>query len=281
MAFWIPDSRCIQCAVLNEQLRSPLQIASENPYGRNGSSVTTTQQLAGITAQHNEIVKRVVNGSLDADHVRDALQLIIEKKFPVTGQGVNVAWQAPSWYISPEAQLERARELWPDTILPEIPAEFVPQTGTEVLLLHVPRPFDELWDKAVAPVGYTKFRTGVMKSGRANLRLAPNVIDRTEPVWLAFDPEANKGKRPDSLWGKPNLAAGEVLSALIQFPGWCLSWFNGASAPNLSGYQLKYQKNWSLVPYLDRWDGTRQLRLDAYWADSDGPDWASPSVREC
>jgi hypothetical protein len=72
-----------------------------------------------------------------------------------------------------------------------------------------------------------------------------------------------------------------VLSAVIQFPDWPLAWFHGASAPNLSGYQLKYDGVWSHVPYLLRFDVSRQLELNAYWAvNADGP-WSSPSVREC
>ena len=43
--------------------------------------MTTIEQLAGITSQHNEIVKRVGNGSLDPVAVKRALQDIIEGKF--------------------------------------------------------------------------------------------------------------------------------------------------------------------------------------------------------
>ena len=187
----------------------------------------------------------------------------------------------PSWYVSPEQQLTRARQLWPNVVLPDPPKEFTPRTKSEVLLLHVPDSFDSLWDKVVAPTGYTKYRWEGVKSDKRNLRLAPNKVEYTEPVWLAFDPERGKGKRPDSFWGQADTAASEVFSALIQFPEWSLAWFNGASAPNLTGYQLKYDGNWSLVPYLFRWDGDRQLKLCAYWAGCGGGLWSSPSVREC
>ena len=72
-----------------------------------------------------------------------------------------------------------------------------------------------------------------------------------------------------------------MFSALIQFPEWSLAWFNGASAPNLSGYQLKYDGNWSLDPYLYRWDGGRRLELYGHWADRRRDGWSSPSVSEC
>ena len=187
----------------------------------------------------------------------------------------------PSWYISPEQQLDRARQLWPNAVLPEPPKEFTPRTKSEVLLLHVPDTFDSLWDKVVAPEGYTKYRWEGVKADKRNLRLSPNKREYTEPVWLAFDPEHGKGERPDSFWGQADIAASEVFSALIQFPEWPLAWFNGASAPNLSGYQLKYDGNWSDVPCLGRWDVVRQLDLLDGWAGGRYGYWSSPSVREC
>ena len=238
--------------------------------------MTTIEQLAGITSQHNEIVKRVGNGSLDPTAVKRALQDIIEGKLPPMQN-----WNAPTWWRTPELQLARARQLWPNAVLPEPPKEFTPRTKSEVLLLHVPDTFDNLWNLVNAPEGYTKYRWEGVKSDKRNLRLAPNKVEYTEPVWLAFDPERGKGERPDSFWGQADTAASEVFSALIQFPEWSLAWFNGASAPNLSGYQLKYDGNWSLVPCLDRWGDDRQLGLYDYWAADRDDYWSSPSVREC
>lgn len=237
--------------------------------------MTTIGQLAGITAQHNEIVKRVSNGSLDPAAVKRALQDIIEGKLPT------LTWSPPTWWRTPEQQLARARQLWPNAVLPEPPEGFTPRTKSEVLLLHVPDTFHFLWDKVVAPTGYTKYRWVGVKADKRNLRLAPNKVEYTEPVWLAFDFEYGKGETPDSLWGNANLAASEVFSALIQFPEWSLAWLNGASAPNLSGYQLKYDGNWSCVPYLRRWDDGRQLKLFGLWAGRRYDGWSSPSVREC
>ena len=237
--------------------------------------MTTIEQLAGITSQHNEIVKRVGNGSLDPAAVKRALQDIIEGKLPT------LTWNPPTWWRTPEQQLERARQLWPNAVLPEPPKGFTPRTKSEVLLLHVPDSFDSLWDKVDAPMGYTKYRWDGVKANKRNLRLSPNKREYTEPVWLAFDPEHGKGERPDSFWGQADIAASEVFSALIQFPDWPLAWFNGASAPNLTGYQLKYDGSWSGVPYLYRWDGGRQLRLSVLWADGRHDRWSSPSVREC
>lgn len=215
---------------------------------------------------------RIGNGSLDPIAVRRALQDIIEGKLPPN---------PPTWWRTPEQQLARARQLWPNAVLPEPPKEFTPRTKSEVLLLHVPDSFDSLRDKVVAPTGFTKYFWEGVKADKRNLRLSPNKREFTEPVWLAFDPEHGKGERPDSFWGQADIAASEVFSALIQFPEWSLAWFNGASAPNLTGYQLKYDGNWSHIPCLDRLDGTHLLRLDGYGAGLRFDDYSSPSVREC
>ena len=188
----------------------------------------------------------------------------------------------PSWWRTPEQQLARARQLWPGIALPEPAKEFVSRTSAEVLLLHVPDTFDSLWSKVVAPEGYTKYRWEGVRSDKRHLRLAPNVPNRTTPVWLGFDPEHGKGKRPDSFWGQPNLAASEVLSALIQFPDWPLAWYkDGVSAPNLTGYQLKWDTAWSGVPCLSRWDDGRRLKLHDNWAGFAYGLWSSPVVRQC
>ena len=185
-----------------------------------------------------------------------------------------------SWRVSPEQQLVRARQLWPNVILPA-PKEFIPRTKSEVLLLHVPDTFDSLWGKVDAPTGYTKHQWTSVKSDKLNLRLSPNKREFTQPVWLAFDPEHGKGERPDSFWGQSNLAASEVLSALIQFPNWSLSWFNGASAPNLTGYQIRFDgTGWSNMPYLYRLNRDCLL-LRARSASSVDSNCASPSVRVC
>jgi hypothetical protein len=236
--------------------------------------VTTIEQLTGITSQHNEIVKRVGNGSLDASGVKRALQNIIEGKLPTTAD-----WSPPVWWRTPEQQLARARQLWPDAFLPEPPKEFTPRTKSEVLLLHVPDSFDNLWNLVDAPTGYTKYRwAGIMYDER-NLRLAPGKIESMGPVWLAFDPEHGKGERPP-FWGQADLAASEVFLALIQFPEWPLEWPNEASSPCLSGYRLKYRGTWH-IPCILLSTNDRQLELEAVvgtWS-TDGN--SSPTVREC
>ena len=44
--------------------------------------------------------------------------------------------------------------------------------------------------------------------------------------------------------------------------------------------RLRYT-DWSLVPFLSRWDDDRQLKLNDNWADNRNDNWSSPSVRDC
>lgn len=238
--------------------------------------MATTRQLVGITSQYNEIVKRVGNGSLDPIVVKQALQDIIEGKLP---QMQN--WNPPTWWRTAEQQLERARQLWPNAVLPEPPKAFAPRTKSEVLLLHVPDSFDSLWDKVVTPESCPKYRWDAVKSDPANLRLAPGKVDYTELVWLGFDPEYGNDERPDSLWGQANLAGCEVFSALIQFPNWHFSWLSTSAAPNLSGYQLKDDEGWLCVPTIYKRNKNSALHLSSARAFLQDNYWASPSVREC
>jgi hypothetical protein len=199
-----------------------------------------------------------------------------------------VSWPRwPLWYVSPAGQLAHARYLWPDDLLPKLPKSFQPKTPTELLLLHVPRPFDYLWKAVVAPAGYSKY-------SREEEWEIHSVSDElyTEPVWLAFDPEYGRGESSQSLWAqcqpKPRLAGAEVLSALLQFPRWASAWPE-AAAPNLSAYRIDDGLPSLRVPSVRRWDGGRHLALVAFPAgresnsksDCQQSYWASPSVREC
>jgi hypothetical protein len=265
----------------------------------------TTEKLVGITAQHNEIVKRVGNGSLDPDNVRKALQRIIEGKFfdqlpaPVAASGT------PSWYVLPEQQLERVAQLntdlkWGFGNVADlaVPEDFVPRTSTEVLMLNICLPrrdkqsglhrtFDELWSLIQAPQGYSKYRWDALKATAKLLRQAPGYSHDVEVGWIALDPNAYHGLSPEAALeqSKNNgvrLAGTEVLMAALLFPDWVSSW-NGTTNPypNLSGIQFYWNSGWSSVPYLDRWGDDRRLRLRARRADGSHAYWASPSVREC
>lgn len=164
---------------------------------------------------------------------------------------------APSWHVPPMLQLKRARKLWPGATLPEPPAHFVPRTRTEVLLLHVPDKLLRLWEMVPSP----KYCDAKLENlgHKCQLRPAPNKIVHTRPVWLGFDFEYGKGARPVDLWGQPDLAGPEVLSAAIQFPElWSDLELIGGSvyrSLNLSGYQLNCGEGWTLVPCMSHYVG--------------------------
>lgn len=276
-------------------------------YGRNRSAMTSIDKLVGITAQHNEIVKRVGNGSLQPDDVRRALQNIIEGKF-VEPRGITVVTSVlvkqPSWYVSPERQLERVIQLnaerrWVLSMSDVRPIlEFTPRTETEVLLLTICLPtlgrksglhrtFDELWNTIDEPQSYTKWRCDELKSDSNHLRLAPGHKHTPGIRWVAFDPNAYHGLSPEAALEQSKtdglqLAGTEVLMAALLFPTWATSW-DGKSSPylNLSGLQFYWVTDWSRVPYLYRWNDAHRLRMHASWAGNVGGRWSSPSVREC
>jgi len=188
-------------------------------------------------------------------------------------------WTPPTWWRTPEQQIMRARQLWPDAILPELAERFTPRSAFEIPVLHVSDTFDALWDMAVAPPGYTKCRWASLKPNMLDIRLVPNALVYRAPTWVAINPEHGKRIAPNILWGRPNLASSEVLSLLIQCPDWPLAWGNGASAPNLRGYQVNCNE-WLDIPFLDLNQEDRKLELGCVdWASNSGDRWASPSVR--
>lgn len=187
-------------------------------------------------------------------------------------------FEPPWWWCEYTDQMRRARQTWGDIELPEPPRVFRPRTATEVPLLHVPREFGELWRAVEPPSGYAKEASHVRSDPRL-LRLAPNVYDYTRPVWLAFDPEYGRGKPVEELWGDPELAGQEVLSGLLQFPKWSLTWFKRGAAPNLSGIQLKRKGRWTDVLYIHRSEQMGNLKVYAGSAREVYGPYASPRVR--
>ncbi len=199
------------------------------------------------------------------------------------------------WQREPTLQLARARELWPDVLLPDLPVNFERISASEVLLLHVPGNFDSLWDKVDPPGGYTKDRIGGVRSGGQRLRLLPTVPWHTEPIWLGFDSYGGDCYGDNQFYP----AASEVLSALIQFPDWPLSWFTGpdgpmtgeygqdfskfAKAPIIGGYEMNNGVNWSNKLVMHRWDGGRSLILEtcsrSTASELANSCWATPRIR--
>ncbi len=262
------------------------------------AAIVSEDILRGIR-QLRELEDRFLNESLDPRKCRSTLQDIIEGKFATTA--------TPSWSVSPEEQIEKVsaflglhggQDGFRPADIPSIPANFQSRTDTEVLLLTVMLPdkgrvkglqrtFDAWWDFTVPPNGLAKCRWEELKSDSKHLRLAPGVMYVPGIRWVAFDPNTYQGKSPEQALAQSKvdstvLAHVEVLVAAALFSDWVASW-NGSNSPypNLSALQLHWNTGWSGVPYLSRWDGSRQLKLFANWADSAFDHWSSPVVREC
>lgn len=193
----------------------------------------------------------------------------------------------PAWYEMPANQMKRANRLWATVALAKTPAG--PYWGEDVdgkwvMLLHVPRSFDELWSVVEAPADYSKYRQEGLKSDVSHLRLTSNVPDREHPVWLRFYYAAHQGIRPDYLVGRADLAASEVLSALIQFPDWAAAWnLTDTPSPWLPGFRARFgvESDWSRIPYVNRSSSRHQLTLCTQLGYTSDLEMCSPIVKEC
>lgn len=255
----------------------------------------STDQLFTAQRRNNEIWRRLQAGSLNVEDLLNVQQGLLDGVYstrPVL----------PPWYTSPESRLEWARQLnverdWDfrDEDFPLIPED---RTKRWLLVIKLPdkgkrkglqRTFDDRWDLAEAPEGYTKWCRPDFRTDPDHLRMAPGYDFTPGITWVEFDPEAFQGKSPEAALersqdGNSRLAGTEILDAIWQFPDWLLTWFmDGKPAPNLSGLQFRWDKgsSWSLVPYLHWWDDDRRLELGAGWAGLANGYWASPVVREC
>lgn len=264
-----------------------------------------------LSDQLAEVYRVTSNGTRDFSNVRKALQDIIEGKFPEIKPPeaaiTHVLAKQPTWYVPLEQQLKQVQAFnaaldwgFQDSDFPAPPG-FRPSDPNEVLLLVVSLPvkgrkpglhrtFDELWNLIEAPDGYEKWRWDELKATTKLLRQTSGYIHTPGIRWVVFNPNAYHGKSPRkalelSKADNVQLAGTEVLMAALLFPDWATSWNGNTSQwPNLSGLQFNYDgdsTDWSDVPYLRRWDGARQLRLHARWADFSHVIWSSPSVREC
>lgn len=119
------------------------------------------------------------------------------------------------------------------------------------------------------------------------IRLAVNVPDRRRPVWLGFDYRANWSESPCYLFRQPDLAASEILSAVIQFPDWLFTESTTTPWPHIAGFEASRNgAYWAEIPYLklrsdgptpELWLSQRRLRSAAGRLKGQ---WVSPTVRE-
>ena len=256
------------------------------------------ETLGKLARQQNDLFRRVREGSLDPERVFAGVQAIIEGNFPET---IPVS---RAWYVSPEQQLEKVRQLnseykwgFEESDFPSEIPEFTPRTSTEWLLLVVylpdkgkvkglQRTFNAWWDVMTAPDGFDKVRWEKLDSDPKHLRLVSGTEHQPGIRWVVIDPNANPGLSPEaalkSVTEVTSLAGVEVLALAALCPGWVTSWNGkGSPFPNMSGLQFYYNSAWSLVPCIRRWVDYRMLKLDAYWAGDASSGWASPAVRKC
>lgn len=236
--------------------------------------MTDKKYMREIIDKYVEIVERINNGSLDSTVVTREFQSIIDTKSNVC------SWVPPRWWTCPEQQLECAHKLWPGRQLPKPPDNFIARTETEVLLLHVPASFNTLWGMVRSPGGYdTISRVNFLGLNQRNIRLASRDHAYVHPVWLRFDPAHGKGMSPSSFVGRSDMAAGEVLSALIQFPGWPATWRYGDSGFLLAGYQAKVGDSWLHTPAITL--GKEGLTLQCFSASVSRRGMSVPTAQLC
>ena len=236
---------------------------------------STIKQLAIIAGQYGDIVKRISDGTLDAVDVKYKLMNIVESEYSA------LDWTPPDWWRTYEQQIACVRKFLPGISLPRLPRKFTPQTEHEVPMLHVPGLYNKVWGETNPLMNFDKYDwENNRNSFKTPVRLAPNKVKFTEPVWLGFGPERGRGGRPDSFWNRDDIAADEVFSALIQFPEWPLTWGLCGSGPNLTGYQVEYRNmgEWSGVLGLEWW-GDHQGGLFLEWGDKAERGRTNPSVR--
>lgn len=261
---------------------------------------------------NGDLLKALLEAGSSLQQVdREAFQTLLHPSLVSTRIGhsvVEAAWaqpswqsglsQLPSWYCSPEKQLEKAyaANAQRDWGFAESDFPTVPEDLTKLWLLVIKlsgkgrkkalqRTFDDRWELVQSPGGYTKWRDAEFRTDPNHLRMAPGYDFTPGITWVQFDPEAFPGKSPKTALAEGDgwLAGTEVLDAIWQFPDWPLSWFrDGKCAPNMSALQFRWDKEaaWSHVPFVHRWDGGRQLELYARLAGYAAPRWASAVVRE-
>ena len=135
--------------------------------------------------------------------------------------------------------------------------------------------------------GYKKTCWSELQFKENTVRLISNYDYKPGIRWIIVDTKSYHGKSctqaEESVMRNGEVLAGpEVLMLLAQCPEWAESW-NGKNSPypNVTALQMVYGGDWASSAFVNRWDADREVRLDAYWSDYAGSDWACPSVREC
>lgn len=218
----------------------------------------------------------------------------------------------PSWYVTPQGQVQTLLRLFPrvqPSAIPAAPRSFTQRTPTEVPLLAayfpkksfhtgLERTFDIWWNHITPPADFPKYRDRDLESDGNHLRLAPHHVHVPGIRWVAFDHRGYTWS-PESALGLAiekgrRLAGTEVLMAATLFPQWISSWRGDGSAPfpQMSGLQCynKRESSWSDVPCLrpirfgplmTHANSIGQLMMYAICGRPHGVEWSSSLVRVC
>lgn len=175
-------------------------------------------------------------------------------------------------------QAERAYRLFGVSI-PDCKLNFASFASDDQVLLHIPGPMHKLWYVVPSLEALGGYRRDYWSVDSDLVSLAPGVLERTDSVWLRFNSGHGRGQSASENWGNPRLAGPEVLSALIHYPEWALSWSSSVPAPILGGYRVNHEKGLS-VPYLRRDDKSKKVSLRLLLATGSHKNWALPTVSE-
>lgn len=247
--------------------------------------MTTIEQLGGLTTQHNEIIKRVVNGSLNPISVKRALQSIIEGASKAPSVVERVEQQLDTWKNLGVVVTDEQRE----HILQQADA-FKPLTASDEPLVTggfgYNRPsmiVKKLYDAFTQPDGYTK--TNYVND--VKLRSARGMKSTGGLRLVHYDPNAYVGLSPEAALmaakqDKLRLAGIEALEWLVLNPQPGLTWDGKINFYlNLSGLQCLYRSGWTDVPCLLLYGDERQFKFESRWGSHIDVECSSPVVREC
>ena len=178
-----------------------------------------------------------------------------------------------TWRLDVKTQVKTVQLFWPEVSIPP-PPDFQPLTATEILVLHVVKPCEDIWDCLMPSQG--------VDLAKIPADLDYQALDHVRPYqsavsWIGFDPYARIGVSPESVKYRLDLPGAEVLSALMHYRLWprtCLQ--TGAPMPLLAG--LRHQGK---VPRLEISSKTKLARISLVLEDASfhGPNFGIPSVR--
>lgn len=247
--------------------------------------MTTIEQLVGLTAQHNEIIKRVGNGSLNPISVRRAFQDIIEGARKTLSTVERVARQIDAWTnlgveITEERyeQILKAAEAFRpinDTDKPLVTGGFGYDNPTALVkkFFEVLRPADGYEKSNYIEDTQLRYVSGMRPTGELRL--------------VHYDSDAFSGRSPKFARRKARsdglrLAGIEVFERVILEPETGLSWGKvWNSFPNASGLNMKDIIGQSNVPHLYRRNNDRHFEFATHSVDVGYHGWSSPVIREC